>query len=208
MQTDLEYTSVSRVGDRRYTPAMTYLLAGITLWSAVHCFPMALPGQRSELIERFGKGPYKGAFSLLIIAAVALIVIGWREAPIVAAYLPPLFGNAWTTFAVGIAVTLLLASQLPTNIKRFVRHPQLTGVFIWAVAHLLVNGTARDLILFGGLGLWAVFSIVLSNRRDGAWRRPPPAALWKDAVVLGLGAGVSALLFYFHGELFGVSPLH
>jgi len=187
---------------------MTYLLAGITLWAAVHCFPMALPGQRSELIERVGKGPYKAVFSLLIIAAVVLIVIGWREAPIVAAYLPPLFGNLWITLAVGLALTLLLASQLPTNIRRFVRHPQLTGVVIWGVAHLLVNGTARDVLLFGGLALWAAFSMVLSNRRDGAWQRPQPVALWKDILVLGLGAGVSALLFYFHGSLFGVSPIH
>ena len=187
---------------------MIYLLAGVILWTAVHCFPLARPGQRSELIERFGTGPYKGVFSLLIIAAVALIVIGWREAPIVAVYLPPLFGNVWITLAVGVAVILMLASQLPTNIQRYVRHPQLTGVIVWAVAHLLVNGTARDVMLFGGLGLWAVLSIVLSNRRDGAWRRPPPIALWKDALVLVLGAGASALLFHFHGELFGVSPQH
>ena len=187
---------------------MILLLAGVTLWAAVHCFPMAMPAQRSELINRFGKGPYKGVFSLFIVAAAVLIVFGWREAPIVAAYLPPLFGNIWITLAVGVALTLMLASQLPTNIRRFVRHPQLTGVVIWAVTHLLVNGTARDVILFGGLALWAAFSMVLSNRRDGAWQRPQPVALWKDALVLGLGTGVSALLFYVHGSLFGVSPLH
>jgi len=201
-------SSVSRVGDRGYTAAMVYLLAGVILWAAVHCFPMALPGQRSELVERFGEGPYKGAFSLLIIAAVVLIVMGWREAPIVAAYLPPLFGNVWITLAVGVALTLMLASQLPNNIRRFVRHPQLTGVVIWAVAHLLVNGMARDVILFGGLAVWAAFSMLLSNRRDGAWRRPQPVALWKDALVLSLGAGLSALLFFVHGSLFGVSPQH
>ncbi len=187
---------------------MITLLAGVILWAAVHCFPIALPERRSELVKRYGEGPYKGVFSLLIIAAVALIVIGWREAPIVAAYLPPFFGNVWITLTVGVSVTLMIASQLPTNIRRFVRHPQLTGVVIWAVAHLLVNGTARDVILFGGLALWATFSMLLSNRRDGVWRRPQPVALWKDALVLGLGAGVSGLLFYVHGSLFGVSPLH
>ena len=35
------------------------------------------------------------------------------------------------------------------------RHPQLTAVIVWAVAHLLVNGDLASIVLFGdhaGLG--------------------------------------------------------
>ena len=32
----------------------------------------------------------------------------------------------------------------------------LTGVVIWAIAHLLVNGDPASLVLFGWLGAWAV----------------------------------------------------
>ena len=38
----------------------------------------------------------------------------------------------------------------------WLRHPMLTGVVVWAVAHLLVNGDVASLVLFGWMGLWAL----------------------------------------------------
>ncbi len=187
---------------------MFILLAGMLLWVATHTFPMAMPQQRAAIIARIGEGPYKGIFALLSILSIALIVWGSGEAPIVQRYVPPLFGGAFIAVLVGVALTLMVASAMPNNIRRFVRHPQLTGVAVWAAAHLLVNGTVRDLMLFGGFGLWAVAGMVLSNRRDGPWRRPAPVALWKDFVVIAVGAAVTGLLLHFHGLLFGVTAIH
>ncbi|MEO1247090.1 MAG: NnrU family protein [Pseudomonadota bacterium] len=187
---------------------MIYLTVGVMLWAIVHWFPMAMPEQRSAAIARLGDGPYKGAFALASLAAIVLIVIGWGEAPMIPSYIPPLFSNGFIVLAVAVALTLFIASQLPNNFRRWIRHPQLTGVLIWALAHLLVNGTVRDVVLFGGLAIWALLAIVLSNRRDGPWQRPAAVAVWKDFVVLAAGATASAVLFYFHGWLFGVSALH
>ena len=40
--------------------------------------------------------------------------------------------------------------------RGWLRHPMLTGVVVWAVAHLLVNGDAASLVLFGWpWALWA-----------------------------------------------------
>mgnify|MGYP001823224390 FL=1 len=68
-----------------------------------------------------------------------------------------------------IAFILMGASNYPTRIKSFIRHPQLTGVAIWALAHLLLNGDNRSIVLFGWLGAWAILEIILINRREGAW---------------------------------------
>jgi hypothetical protein len=48
-----------------------------------------------------------------------------------------------------LAFILFAASAMATSIKRFVRHPQLTGVLLWALAHLFSNGDGRSLVLFG-----------------------------------------------------------
>ena len=40
----------------------------------------------------------------------------------------------------------------------------LTGLIIWSIAHLLVNGTAMAYLLFGGLGIWAYAQIFLLNK--------------------------------------------
>ena len=180
----------------------------MVLWIVTHTFPMAMPRQRAAIVARLGEAPYKGLFALLSLLSIGLIVWGSGQAPIVQSYVPPLFGGAFVAVLVGIALTLMAASTMPNNIRRFVRHPQLSGVAIWAVAHLLVNGTVRDMILFGGFGLWAVAGIVLSNRRDGPWQRPAPVALWKDVLVIAAGATVTGLLLHFHGALFGVTAIH
>ena len=178
------------------------------LWIVTHTFPMAMPRQRASIVARIGEGPYKGLFTVISILSIALIVWGSGQAPIVQSYVPPLFGGAFIAILIGVGLTLMVASTMPNNIRRFVRHPQLTGVAIWAAAHLLVNGTARDLILFGGFGLWAVAGVIFSNRRDGKWQRPAPVAFWKDAVVIAIGLTVTGLLLHFHGVLFGVTAIH
>ena len=75
------------------------------------------------------------------------------------------------------------------------------------MAHLLVNGQVRDVLLFGGLSLWAIVGIVLANLRDGEWQRPGPVAPWKDALLIIVAAAATGLMFHFHGWLFGVSPI-
>ena len=55
-----------------------------------------------------------------------------------------------------VAVALIGAGHSKGRARGWLRHPMLTGVVVWAVAHLLVNGDVASLVLFGWLGLWAV----------------------------------------------------
>ena len=104
-----------------------------------------------------------------------------------------------------IAFILFIVSGAPGNLKRFVRHPQMAGVIVWAIAHLLANGDSRSLVLFGGLGIWAILEILLINRRDGEWQKPEPVPISADGITVVIGFLAFAAVFYFHGTLFGVA---
>ena len=148
---------------------MTLLICGVLLWAAVHFIPSLGANLKTGLVAKLGDGGYKGIFSLSLVAALALIIMGWRsiDEPTYYYFLP-----AWSRHVgmllVLIAFFLFAASNRPTRIRRMVRHPQLTGLITWAAAHLLMNGDSRSIVLFGGLGLWALLEIVFINARDGA----------------------------------------
>ena len=186
---------------------MTMLGAGLLIWIAVHLFPSVLPETRNKLQTRLGNGPYQGLFALLILAGLLLIVFGWRAAEPNLVYLPPTALRLPASVLTVIGLILMVAASFPgTRIKRFIRHPQLTGVNLWAVAHLLCNGDSRSLLLFGAIGAWTLVSIWSINRRDGAWDKPASPDGWKaEILIVFIGLAVSALAIYFHQYLAGVA---
>lgn len=183
---------------------MTLLIGGLLLFTAVHLFPAACPGPRKQLVDKLGSNPYRGLFTLVIVASLAIIVFGWKATPPVNLYAALLHSGPIMSALVFVAFVLFVASQSKTNIRRFVRHPQMTAVLFWSAAHLLANGETRSVLLFGGLGLWAIVEIVLCNRRDGTWQKPAPVAKSLDAVTLAIAAVGFALIWYFHQAIFGV----
>jgi uncharacterized membrane protein len=104
-----------------------------------------------------------------------------------------------------ISLILFASSRLPTDIKLVLRHPQLTGVLIWGIAHLLSNGDSRSLVLFGGLGLWAIVEMIVINRREGAWVRPQPVGAKRSTVPVMIGVIAWFVLFFVHPWIAGVS---
>ncbi len=185
---------------------MTWLVLGVLLFAAVHLLPTA-PRARGFAVERLGLQPYKGLFSLAAIGGIALIAVGWRSTPPSPLYAPPGWGALAASPVAFVALLLFAASGVPSNLKRFVRHPQLSGVIAWAIAHLLANGDSRSLVLFGGIGLWAVLAMRLANRRDGAWQRPERLPLSAELKPLVAAAVVFAILFAAHPYIAGVSLL-
>lgn len=186
---------------------MTLLIAGVVLWSVAHLVPAAAPGIRANLAGKLGEGPYKGLFALDIILALVLIVFGWKAALPAAVYSPPLFGSPIPSVFLILAFVLFVASATPNNLKRFIRHPQMTAVLCWSAGHLLTNGDSRSIVLFGGFAIWATLEILLINKRDGEWHKPAAVPIVKD-VITALIAGLAfAALAYFHASLFGVAAI-
>ena len=186
---------------------MIWLWLGVSLWSATHFLPAAATGFRARLINGLGEQAYKGLFSLLLVAAIVLFVVGWRASPPTAVFPTPEWLLILANLVVLAAFILFVASSVRSNLKRIVRHPQLTAVVLWGGAHLLVNRDLRSLVLFGGLGLWAIVMVILLNRRDGAWEKPESQPIGVELKVGLIAAAAFVLIFFVHGYLFGVSPL-
>ena len=182
-------------------------MIGVLLWSALHLYPSLLPEARGRLIERLGNGRYRGLFALSIVIALVLIVFGWRNTVVEPIYAPPLYGNHLITGMMLLSFILFAAANAPGNIKRILRHPMLAGMALWAGAHLLANGDNRAVVLFGGLGVWAIIAILAINRRDGAWKKPDAVALSRDLMTVVAAAVIFAIVLYFHAAVIGVSPL-
>ncbi len=183
---------------------MTLLAIGILLFAGVHLIPSLAPAIKAGWRSRLGEGGYKGSFSLLLLAALALIVIGWRSSLPTLVYLPSpaLHGPALVLLVA--AFLLLVVSSRPSRLRRLIRHPQLTGVTLWGIAHLLLNGDSRSLLLFGGISLWAIVEILAINRRDGAWHRPDVPPWRAELVNLVIAAVVTGVVVYVHPWLAGV----
>jgi len=185
---------------------MILLVLGVFIWSGVHLFPSLGTSLRAACIARLGEGPYKGLFALALVLAIVLMTLGWRSTAPVAVYAAPASGRWIANVAMFVALVFFLGSNVPTNLKRIVRHPQLTGVAIWSAAHLLANGEQRSLVLFGGIGLWALVAMVTINRRDGAREKPGPLPLSAEIKPLVAAIVGFALLYLAHPYLSGVSP--
>jgi len=184
---------------------MTLLITGIALWFVTHLFPAAAPGARDNLVRKLGENPYKGIFSLLILAALLMIVFGWKSAIPSTIYVPPMGPGIVPSVLVLFGLIIFFASQTGGHIKRLIRHPQMTGVLFWSTAHLLANGDSRSVSLFGGFALWAVLEIILINRREGPRDDRPAVSISQDLVTIVIGGVVFALVGQFHLQLFGVS---
>ena len=99
---------------------------------------------------------------------------------------------------------LFFAARAPTNLKRIFRHPQLTGVHVWALGHLLANGDARSILLFGTFAAWPIVEMSFINRRDGAWQKPAPRPVRNDVILVAAATAIYAVVLYFHGSWFGM----
>lgn len=178
---------------------MTLLVIGLVLWVAAHLFKRVAPERREALGD---KG--KGLVALVLLGAVVLMVIGYRAAD----YTHLWARTGWSTPLNNIMMifALYLTSPGPSKGALFhkMRHPMLTGVIVWSVAHLLVNGDLASLVLFGGLGLWAALEVVVINRAEGEWQPHPKGSLAKDGLFMGISVLLMGAIAALHA-LFGLS---
>jgi len=186
---------------------MTWLLSGIALFTLLHLTSSVVPSLRDYLQTMFGRNAYRAGFAILAILGFVMIVIGWRSSVPIAVYAPPAWGATLALLLMFVAIVLFGAAHAKTNIKRFVRHPQLTSVLLWSLAHLASNGDSRSLILFGSLGVWAALEIVMINRRDGHWQKPGRATSKSEAIGATISVVIFLVLIALHPYFAGVSPL-
>ena len=182
---------------------MFLLILGLILWVGAHYFKRLAPDARAKLGE-----PGKGLVAVLIVAGVALMIIGYRGADFIPVWNPPAFMIHINNLLMLLAFWIF-GSSAAKGAKTWpaykTRHPQLLAVKSWALAHLLVNGDLASIILFGGLLAWAVVSVILINRAEPGWTPPPHAGRATYIRLVVITAVIFAVVVTIHSWL-GVSP--
>ena len=190
---------------------MTLLILGLLIFLGVHSISIFAPGWRTSQIERRGESAFKAAYALLSLASFALLIYGYGVArqSLVVLYTPPTFTRHIALLLMLPVFPLLFAAYLPGRIKVAAKHPMLLAVKLWALAHLLVNGTLHDAILFGAFLVWAVADRISVKRRTVARAVPgaPPSPMNDVIAVVGGLAAYAVFVLWAHLKLIGVSPL-
>jgi uncharacterized membrane protein len=190
---------------------MTLLILGLVIFLGTHVFTLARE-PRAALVGRLGEGPYKGLYSLLALAGIVLIAVGfgrYRANAWVDVWSPPVFTRHLALLLVWLAFVAFASAYLPGRIKGALKHPMLAGVKIWALAHLLANGDLGSILLFGSILAWAVAARISVKRRDetkdhGGEAARPSARNDVLAVVIGTAAFL-IFAIWLHPLLIGVS---
>ena len=219
-------------------------LALATLFLIVSHFALSHP-LRASLVRLLGERGFIYLFMAVAVGALAWIAVAWRDTSLEAAWVAPLW---WWPIASAITVfaSILLAGSLvrnpafprpgaapgpitrePTGVFAITRHPANWSFMLWALAHLSLSTSARNLIVAGGVLFLALFGTIAQDAKKErqlgqAWRDweartsfVPFAALlqgrigWRAAnpgwIALLGGLVFWALVTSYHAPL--VSPL-
>ncbi|MFK7901595.1 MAG: NnrU family protein [Nitratireductor sp.] len=187
---------------------MFWLLLGLVVFHGLHSLRMLAPNWRQARITQMGEDKWKGLFSLLSIASVALIVWGYSivRATEEVVYVPFAWGASANIILMFFVFCLIPFNLRSNRLSKITKHPFAIAMLLWSVGHLLANGDLASVILFGSFLVWVVFYLALVRKREDTPN--PHAPLWQD-----IGAVLFSLAIYVffickaHAWLFGVSPI-
>lgn len=226
---------------------MLQLILAASFFVGIH-FGVAGTRWRDRLVGRFGEKMFRGVFSGFSLFGLYWLVTAYRGAPYIETW-GQLAGFKPVAGVLMLAALLLVVAGLTTKnptavagesslnepdaahgVLRITRHPFLWGLSLWALVHLIANGDAAALVLFGSLLVLCLVgtrSIDAKRRRafGGAWDRFASVSSNIPFVAIAQGRnhfsfteigwrrllGAAALylaMLHVHAKLFGVSPLY
>lgn len=200
---------------------------------------------RAALVARLGESGFMGVYSLVSFATLGWIILAWRGGDDSGfLWVAPLWWWPVASAMMALASILLVGSLLgnpafphpgaaprdippPKGVFAITRHPMNTSFMLWALVHISLSGSPRNLIVAGGILLLALAGSIGQDRKKARlvgepWRRwmartsfVPFGALlggratWRDAfpgwVALIGGLVLWAAITSFHAPL--VSPI-
>ncbi|BET24609.1 putative membrane protein [Limnobacter thiooxidans] len=187
------------------------LVTGLVLFLGMHAVRIPDEQRRAGMIARWGKNKYRGIYTVLSITGLVLIVYGYGQARLdpIFVWSPPAATRHIAALLMLFSMILLAACYVPMNhIKARLQHPMTLAVKVWALAHLLSNGTLADILLFGSFLAWAVLLFKSARKRaiPMSFSGDGPT---KVGTMMTVVVGVLAWLVFaawLHVQLIGVSP--
>jgi len=186
---------------------MIIFLTGLVIFLGVHSISIVNESWRDYMADKMGVWPWKGVYSLISVLGFILFVQGYGivryESAIL--YTPPVWLKHVALLLMLPVFPLLVAAYLPGRIKAVTRHPMLLATMLWASAHLLVNGSLVDTILFGSILAWAVWDRLSLQKRVGRPVPGAPVSRFNDVIACVAGLGLYfAFIFWLHLLFIGV----
>lgn len=217
---------------------MVELFGAVALFLFFHLLPAIRP-LRTSLISRIGRPAYFTIFSAISIAVTIWLFIAYLNAP----YIEIWTYQPWTRWVVltimplsCILIVVGLSSPNPFSLSlttspfdpatpgltAWIRHPAIWGLGLWSAVHMVPNGDAASLTMFGLLTLLSTTGPRTLERRrrsamaDTAWqtliselKRPSVLETVFQVGALRILGGLAlyVTLLYLHESVIGVSPL-
>jgi len=191
---------------------MAILVLGLVIFLGLHSTRIVAEGARATAVARLGEGPWKGIYSLLSAIGFVLIIWGFARARYDAPLLwTPAPGARYATIFLMLVSMLLFAGYFvkQSHIAVAVHHPMVWSVAVFGAAHLIANGSAADVVLFGAFFVWALADLTSSyarDRRNGVVYPEPSWSATAAAIVIGVALWI-VIGRFLHVWLFGVSPM-
>jgi uncharacterized membrane protein len=189
---------------------MTLLILGLILFLGMHSVYILAPAARLQLISKLGPMGWKGLFALVSLAGFVLLVVGYADAraSTTLVWLPPTGMRHLSALLTLVAFIFLVATYVPgSKLKAKVGHPMLLATKIWALAHLVSNGTLVAMILFASFLIWSVAGFAVARRRDRAQGVQRTGSWSRDGITLVVALiGFWLFAFHLHELLIGVKP--
>ena len=184
------------------------MILGLALFLGIHTLTTRRE-LRAQVIAATGASGYKIGYTLVSFAGLALIIWGfaaYRATGWIDVWTPPTAFKHTTVALMLPAVIMVVASYIRGRIYTTLKHPMLTGIKLWAAAHLLANGDLGSIILFGSFLAWAVYDrISLKSRSDAGAPPIPVGGPGNDLIAIAVGVvAYLALAFAFHPVVIGV----
>jgi len=176
------------------------LIAGLGLWSGAHLLKRAAPAVRAPWGDRG-----KGYVAVALLAALVLMVIGYRATPYLPVWSPPAFLVHVNNLLIVIAIWMMSPAPKKGVLLSSWRHPMLAGFGLWAFAHLLVNGDLTAIVTFGALLAWSLVSMRMINAAEPDWTPNAAGAIRFDAIFFAAAIVATLAIGLVHGWL-GVWP--
>lgn len=186
------------------------LIAGLIIFLGVHSMSIVSASWRDAMAAKMGEIPFKAVYAVVSIVGFVLMAKGYGEARLepVVLYTPPIWTRHLAALLLIPVFVFFLATYLPGRIKATLKHPSLVAVKLWALAHLIANGTLADVLLFGGFLAWAVADRISMKRRVARPLPGAPPSKANDIIALVAGLALyGVFVFWLHAWLIGVSPM-